>query len=477
MTTRRALIYYSIASVLFILFISRTAAIVRTEEVDEWTKNSLGTYFNKYKILYDKKADHKSLTDIARSYKDAALSNAKYFGSNVDDILSGFTHSVHKHAGLAQNDVEKFATDLKHQLRQLELKGQLNKDRIKAVLDKAHIQAVRQKILTEEDWKKAYTHFESRFEPPTWYQRVLRLKPEVDDGASSLNNWVHVTASRIGHLAGLTREQTLAVGDQLRSKLANADLYSLGSKAWVDDFVKSVSQKTDIKKDQLNKVVDSITKDINGYKIFALDYTGQAKDEVKNWCDRAKTYLEDLWEHIHHRVKFWFHRLQVKLGIKKHKATRISPSKVTESIKSAAQSIQHQWSASSKSIHRSRSIESVKSRASSAASHATSKLNDFSFQHVKNGDIKDSFAHFWRKKEHDAYRKLGYTEAHIDWIQNYLLKTFKNQKSSVKGRADEAATAIKNYLNGLKVQSPHQVDANVHKLKRHLESWRTLIHE
>ncbi|KAG1059982.1 hypothetical protein G6F42_028119 [Rhizopus arrhizus] len=60
-----------------LLFTRQSSAIVRTEEVKEWTKDNLGTYFNKYKILYDRSSDHKSLSEIAQSYKDAATANAK----------------------------------------------------------------------------------------------------------------------------------------------------------------------------------------------------------------------------------------------------------------------------------------------------------------------------------------------------------------------------------------------------------------
>jgi tRNA U34 5-carboxymethylaminomethyl modifying GTPase MnmE/TrmE len=89
--------------------------------------------------------------------------------------------------------------------------------------------------------------------------------------------------------------------------------------------------------------------------------------------------------------------------------------------------------------------------------------------------VKGTFAHFWHQKEHDIYRRLGYTEAHIDWIRNYLEHTFQNQKDSVKGRADEAAIALKRYLDSCKVQTPNQVDVNVHRMKRYLEAWRTLV--
>jgi hypothetical protein len=469
----KKLTLYSLLCIL--LLVGQSFAIVRTEEVIEWTKDTVGTYFNKYKIFYDKKSDKNSLIDIAKSYKDAATSNAQLFGSSVDSIISGFTNSVQKHSHLAQNDFDAFITNLRHELRRLELKGQLNKEHVKAVLDKARFHALRHKIMTEAEWNKAYSVFHSIYEEPTWYQRVLRLKPEVDDGASSFNKWVQSVTDRVNHIGGLTKEQTKAIGDQLRTSISKSDIRKLGDKHWVDDFTKSVSKKTELKKDQLEEVIESVKKDVNGYKIFALDYTGQAKDHAKNWMEQIKSYFEDLWDTLKEHFMHWNHVIQSKLRIRKHEATKVIPHKATASIKSVVHSLHSDWEASSKSKARSRSVESIKTRVYDAASQVTDKINNIDLEHLKKVDLKDSFGHFWRQKEHDAYRKLGYTEAHIDWIQDYLTKTFKNQKTSVKGRADEAAIAIKRYLDELHVQSPDQVDANVHKLKRHLESWRTLI--
>jgi hypothetical protein len=135
-----------------------------------------------------------------------------------------------------------------------------------------------------------------------------------------------------------------------------------------------------------------------------------------------------------------------------------------------ASSLSEDWHASSKSMARSRTIHAVLSKASEVAAEATQKIQDL--EHL---DLKETFGHFWREKEHNYYRKLGYTEAHIDWIQDYLVKTFTNQKKSVRERVDEAAINIKRYLDSVRIQTPVQNEQNVHKLKRHLESWRTLV--
>ncbi|KAG2196667.1 hypothetical protein INT47_012126 [Mucor saturninus] len=490
---------YSILCIALILFVGQSSAIVRTEEVNDWSTDSLGTYFEKYNVFHDKKNDDQSWSEMVNSYKDAIASNSRIFGSGVDKLLSGFTNSVGKQTGLAKTNVDSFVTDLKHQLRQLELKGQLSKDRVQAVLDKAHHQAIRQKIMTESEWNKAYSTLEASYQEPSWYQRVLRLKPNVEEGSSSFNNWLQSVVDRVANKGGLTKEQTKSIADQLRSSISNTDISRLGDKSWLDEFTSSISKHSDIKKEKLDEVIESIKKDVNGYKVFALDYTGQkTKTAAKNWCQELKSYLEGIKDRIYTRINYYKSLILSRFQYKHHEVSHeFSHRGVTDSIKSVAHSLTSDWEASSKSRAQSRSIESVKSRVSGVADqvtsaahhhatdtyhhatdklhHASDKISNVHLDHLKNFNIKDSFAQFWRNKEHDAYRKLGYTEAHIDWIQDYLSKTFKDQKTCVRGKSDEAAIALKRYLNALHVQPPNQVDATVHKLMRHLESWRTLV--
>lgn len=478
----RKLTLYAILCVSVILLVGQSSAIVRTEEEADWTRDSLGSYFrSKYHVFHDEKADQKSLAETTSEYKDYLTSNSRIFGGSVDRVLSGFTNTLSKHKGHASNEAESFITNLKHQLRQLELKGQLSEDRVQAVLDKAHHQAIRQKILTEAEWDKAYSFFSNSYQKPTWYQRVLQLNPSNDDGSSSFNNWVQSVIGRIGHVGGLTKEQTKVIADQLRTSISDTDFNKLGDKAWIDDFTTAVSKKTNLKKEQLDKVISSISRDVNGYKYFALDYTGQAKGQANNWCEHVKTCVDGFWDRVHAYIQHWKSLIKSYFHTNHYEPNRVFPLHVTDSIKSVAHSITDDWEASSKSIVHSRSTESMKSRVygaashvTDAASHVTSKISN-DLDQIKNFDLKDSFAHFWRSKEHDLYRRLGYTEAQIDWIQDYLTKTFKNQKSTVHSKSDEAAIAIRRYLNAVHVQNPSQIDATVHRLKRHLESWRTIV--
>lgn len=416
--------------------------------------------------------------DTIKSYKDAVTANARLFGSNVDHILYGFKNSMEKNAKLANNDAHAVLNNIRHQLRQLELKGQLKKDRVQAVLDKARHEVIREKLMTEAEWKKAYSHFEATYAQPTWYQRVFRLKPNIQDiESSSLKSWILSVTNNLNHLGTLTKEQVTSIGDALYQSILKTDIHKLGDNVWVEELKYSISQQTQLKKEQLEDVMEAIAKEVRAFKIFALDYTGQAKEQTSHWIHSVKnrvwTTVEGLMKPIRTRLSHYRHHLPYadptshpKWEFYNYKDAHLKypgeKKKLTASIQSQARSMSKQFETATATNVITHAFETAVSVASEAAAQATSS-------------VKDSFAHFWRQKEHDIYRRLGYTEAHIDWIQNYLEKTFQNQKDSVKGKADEAAIAIKRYLDSCKVQTPNQVDASVHRMKRYLEAWRTLV--
>ncbi|KAI8973202.1 hypothetical protein BDF20DRAFT_881003 [Mycotypha africana] len=521
---------------LTVLFITQTLAIVRTEEVEEWTRDDVGTYFNRYKDVYERKKDYQTFGELAESYKNAAADNVKYFfGTTVDQIVSGFSATLHKNTKLAQNDIDEYISNLKHDLRRLEIKGQLTKEHIGAVLDKAHHEAIRKKIMTEAEWKEAYARFESYFTQPTWYQRVLGRKSFLEQSASGFNNWVQSVTDRVAHVGGLTKEQAKEIGEHVRSSVTNTDLQKLGDKSWLDNMTRTLSRHSQIKKDQLDKIVESLNEDIQSYRSYGLEYTGQATQEVKHWYYRIKVFWINVRSRVGsfvHHCKHNFYRTFNEKNIKKHKshlyntassvsskmssasskASRSATSlghkasksvtsiryeagksassvysnadratstlksnahMATNSIHSAASSISSEYDSYTNSVARSRTMHSLYARATNAPANAYNRA--YHKLHDGKTDLKGSFAYFWRQKEQDYYRRLGYTEAHIDWIQNYLYKTFKKEKSSVHSKADAASIAIKRYLHGLGIQTPAQIDQNVHKLIRHLESWRTLV--
>ncbi|CAO3703141.1 unnamed protein product [Rhizopus stolonifer] len=455
---------WTLLVIVFITLIQQSYAIVRTEESPEWNKDSLTAYFKKYKLQIDKNSDYNSLVDTIKSYKDAVTANSRLFGTNVDHILSGFKHYLERQAKLTENDTDDLFTHLKHQLRQLELKGQLTKDRVQAVLDKVRYRVMHEKLMTEAEWKKAYAHFESTYAKPRWYQRLLHLKPDLQDiESSSLRDWVQSATAHLGRLGTLTKDQVSAVSETLYQSILNSDLNKLGERAWAEDLTHTISQRTQLKKEQLEEIVQSIANEVRAYKIFAIDYSGQAKEQAHHWMDDLQGLFWNKVQGIVEPIKTRLPQNKDTWHFYNYRDTHLKypgqEKKLTASLRAQAKSMSRAVEPKTNVV--SHVIETAVSVASDAAAQATDS-------------VKGSFAHFWSQREYEIYRRLGYTEAHVDWIKNYLEQTFQNQKDSVKGKSDEAAIAIKRYLDSCKIQTPNQVDANVHRMKRYLDSWSLL---
>ncbi|KAI8972320.1 hypothetical protein BDB01DRAFT_909383 [Pilobolus umbonatus] len=427
---------------LSLLVITQISAIVRTEETKDWTKDLIVSYLKNYSPLHP--VEQVPLMDKAKTYADAVTNHARLFGNQVDHVLSGFKNTLELHSDLAENDIQALLTQLKHQLRQLELKGQLTKERVKAVLDKFHAKVTREKIMTEAQWEKAVSAIESSLQPK-WYQRVFHTQ-------TPFQRWIFSVTSKLNRLGGLTKDQVKVIGDQLKSAVEECtDLCKLGDKDWVNQFTTTVSKKTQLRKDQLDAVIESITQDLKSYKLFACDYTGHSPHD---WLHSIK----DTWSSL------WPTRKQEK---------KVKTREVISSTTSTTTSVSTTTSTTTVST----TVPTVISVPTTVPTILSTTVTVTVVATVRDEETPapsaESFAAYWRQKELEAYRRLGYTEAQMDWIQDYLEKTFHNQKSSVKDKMNEASSQLKRYLTQLKLQDASQIDQTVHRFQRHLENWRT----
>ncbi|KAI9016256.1 hypothetical protein CLU79DRAFT_721283 [Phycomyces nitens] len=115
------------------------------------------------------------------------------------------------------------------------------------------------------------------------------------------------------------------------------------------------------------------------------------------------------------------------------------------------------------------SAASVAGAATDAAASSASSL------HAQVTDTtegwRQSFANYWHQKERNTWRKIGYTEAQLDWIQNTLTQSIRDRKSLARNHIADMLATIRNYLHKAKVQSTSQIDQQMSKLERLLESW------
>ncbi|KAI8388843.1 uncharacterized protein BYT42DRAFT_592548 [Radiomyces spectabilis] len=462
------------------VFLQGAVARGAVEDITNWTKDQAAAYLDKYNIAYDKSSDDTSLLDTVKQYRDAAAYNAQIFGDKIDRLLDGLKIKLQKQYNLADNNLQGLMDALQHDLRQLELHNELTKERVKQSLDKLHHRVVKQKYVSEAQWKEIANDLESSFESQTWYQKFLGKQPTFSGQDDAYHTWLNSIANRLEKNKDLTKEQVQSVLDTVREGVTSiSDVSKVGNPAWWKQIQSKLEHKAKLTEEQAKSVATSIGPDINAYKIFAMEYAGYTYDQSQQMLAIFMDKLKESGQLTQQKMN------EIMKGVE-NSLRQLWPGGITDptehgafaTIKSAASSITADWDASSSSAAYSSSIESVKSAASSDFASATdvagaSITSAMSHAAQATNDWKSSFAHSWRDKERQAYKKIGYTEAHIDWIFNYLHKSFNDKKSFAKHNVDRVLNGIRDYLHSAKVQSSTQIEHQINHIEKMLEAFKT----
>lgn len=442
------------------------------EDITTWTQDQLQSYLDKYNIPYHCD-EESSLVQTVKSYRDAVAENAAMFGEKVDAITSGLKNKLEMQKDLSKSNMDALLSEIQHSLRQLELQGELSRDRVSQALDRLRKRAIKQKIVTEAQWRDIYNDVLSPFESQTWYQRVIHRYPTNAGASTSLNRWLQHVASRLLRAKDLTEDQVGSVIDQLRASLGSTrDLSQLGDKHWWHKFQRDLRKQNKLTQEQVQKVTDDLRHDVNAYKIFATDYLGRGYDQAQQWTeDWSRRILDSGYKTIDW-IYDWMGELDARLRTiwppvrqlwrRVRREEKQHPVSAYETLRSAASSVSADWQASAKSA-----AASVTDAAAASASSIRAQVTDAA------NACRDSFTHFWRDQEREAYRRLGYTEAQLDWIQKYLSKVFTDQKSFAKANVDQALQNIRHYLQDAQVQSQAQVQHQIDQLRLQIEEWKT----
>ncbi|KAI9487611.1 MAG: hypothetical protein EXX96DRAFT_475335 [Benjaminiella poitrasii] len=431
---------------------AKASTTKQLEDISQWTKDQVQAYLNKYQIYYDQNVNDQSLWQTVQKYRDAAAANTNIFINNnadsISQLVDGLKLKLEKQYNLAANSVDGLVRDINHELKQLELSGNLKQEKVKQALDRYQTKAVKQKYVTTAQWKEISNDISSSFAGPTWYQRILGAPSHskfYDD--NSFHTWLTTTISqRLETNKQLTKEEVQSVIDTLKDAITRTsgsvqDLSKLGSKAWWDQISRDLEKQGKFKQAQAEAVVDSLKDEVNAYKIFAIDYANEAADQTKGYLAAARQYVMDTGNNLYQAV---FHPFQS------------NPQKEAQ-VNSAL------YSASSAAP------ASATDAAAASASSMGAYVTDTAY------DAKQGFGRFWRQKELETYRKVGYTEAHVNWIENYLSKTFQDKKDLTKDSAQSAIKAIRQYLVSAKVQTVASIDSQLKSLEALIESWRRYI--
>ncbi|KAI7871720.1 hypothetical protein BDF14DRAFT_1992926 [Spinellus fusiger] len=439
----------------FCLFISTTVhAKVEPSDLSHWTKHKLKSYLDKYNILYDPRSDEITFSGIVKDYTDAVTASAQYFGERVENTLSNLKIQLEKDTGITKTNVEAILKTVQHILHRLELKGELSADRIKEHLDKARATVIKKNLVTEAQWKKFVNDVNFSFNAQTWEQRLTGKYPtDFTHASASLHKWLRKIADRLIERKEMTEDQVIEIVDHIKETIVSSDITQLGDPEWYKDIGSRIESKTQLGKDRVKEIVNSIERDINAYKIFSTDYIGTAANETHQLVENIADIITDQFSSTINRLQTTF---QV---VKKYIRPHFWP--IYQ---------HHDVAMPSLSATVSEKGESIKSSLSIAVNTAAAAISNAAVDTAKS--LKNSFANFWYDSEMEAYRRLGYTEAQVNWVQRYLAQTFQHNKPRFTSQyINEALGRIREFLNESKVQPSSEIEKEVEKMKKHIESW------
>ncbi|KAI8984602.1 hypothetical protein BDF20DRAFT_398569 [Mycotypha africana] len=464
----------------------------QVEDVSQWTQDQVQSYLDKYNIAYE---GEESPLETVKRYRDTALANANFFMSDrqsaVARIVQGLRVKLEKNYKLSQANIDSLSSDLTHELTQLSLRGQLTSDMVKQRLDKYKAKAIKQKYVTDAQWKGISNDVQEAFmgSHPAWYQKLLGLLPTTSSqfGDNTFHTWVNDrVAKRLQENKELTKDQINAIVNTLQKALSSStssaqDMAKLGTAEWWKQVSNDITKQANIKQDQAANVMGSLKDEVNAYKIFAMDYATQASDHANNMLAAATQYLKNagnqLYEQIAHPLKAHPEKeRQVNDALYTASsaaasatgAAGASASSLHAKATDAAASATGAAAASASSFH-AKATDAAASMANAAAQSASS-ITSHMGQTASN--TKDTLGAYWRQKELETYKKVGYTQAHIDWIENYLSKAFADKTHIAKTSVQDTLRAIRDYLVATKVQTAAHIDAQLKSLEAVIEHWR-----
>ncbi|CEP07731.1 hypothetical protein [Parasitella parasitica] len=460
---------YAVCLVLLANEAQAKAATTQVEDVTNWTKDQVQAYLDKYQIAYDK--NDQNLLDTVKRYRDAAVANAGIFISDKADsvthLVEGLKIKLEKQYKLSANNVEGLVNDISHELKQLELSGSLTQDKVKQALDQYQHKVVKQKYVTAAQWKEISNDIQSSFASPNWYQRIFGGGPSHSKFFSddSFHTWLTSSVTqRLQKNKELTKAEIDAVVNSLQNTIQSTsssaqDLSKLGTATWWKQLSDNLEKSAKLKQNQVEDVVESLKDEVNAYKIFAMDYAAETTHQTQSYLLDVAQYLKNAGYDMYQKV---VHPLQSN----PEKEAQVNKALYTAS--SAAASATNAADASASSLRA--QITNAAGSAADAAASSASVLRSQASESVY--DAKDSFGRFWRQKELETYKKIGYTEAHIDWIENYLSKTFHDKTNLAKETVHQAIRTIRQYLVNAKVQTAAHIDSQLKSLEGLIESWR-----
>jgi hypothetical protein len=350
-------------------------------------------------------------------------------------------------------------------------------------LNKAKKDVLKKKAATEEQWGNIAADIEADFlaTKKTWYQKFFSNKSNSADSAKA---WLDETRAHLEKQKDLSEKQINEIVQAMRSRIESVDDWrketAKKDKEWFKQLTKDMESKADLTKEQAEETIANIESDFAGFKASAIEYANGAYDsghaylspfidrvstslresgdltqskineiiaaikarfENVNWrsmpAQQQKTYLEQFRDDISEQSKQTKDQVNHIVSI-----VQTNLEEYLASIKSYLSPNASQASKSASSVYGA-ATSNVDAAQSSAASVADSVKRSAA---SATNDAQKNVQNWLRSNERSLFEKKGYAQAHIDWIENYLIDSFKNAKDITIQEVNDAANAVQSYL-------------------------------
>ncbi|CAO3693869.1 unnamed protein product [Umbelopsis ramanniana] len=513
---------------IFSLVLVAECKVFQQDDVSTWDKSQLKAWLSEHNINYDSSAD---LPSLVKSYRDSATHYANLFGVKVDQATSKLQNTLTKQKDISGANIEYIIEEVKRQLRVLDLEGQLDYRHIQGGLNKAKKNVIKQKAATEEQWANIVTDVEAEFldTKQTWYQKFFSNKKTASDSAKA---WLDETKAHLQKQKNLSEAQIDAIITALSARLDSVNDWRKESakkdKSWFKQLQKDLQSKADMTQEQAEEAIAGLESDFGGFKTSAIEYANGAYDNGQayltsfvervttslresgeltqakineiiaaitsrfqnvNWRtmppQQQKTYLEQFKDDISVRseqtkdqvnnivsivsktLEDYLASIKAYLSPGASEASKSASSVYSGATASANSAKNTVVSATDDAKNSAASVtDNAKNSAASATENAKASVASAS------NDVQKGVHKWLRDNERSLYEKKGYAQAHIDWVENYLITKFKNARRITTEEVNDAVSAIHEYLVKTADVSEKQAKATVDQIRNGLHHAR-----
>ncbi|KAJ2955246.1 hypothetical protein NQZ79_g8726 [Umbelopsis isabellina] len=504
---------FSSKKLLVILLLTLSALVlltaskkVDTDDITTWDKAQLKAWLTEHKINYDSSSD---LSSLVKQYRDSATHYAGLFGVKVDQATDKLRNSLTSKKEITDANIDYIVDEVKRQLRTLELEGQLDYQHIQGGLSKAKKDVLKKKAATEEQWSNIAADVEADFltTKKTWYQQFFSNKNNAADSAKA---WLDETRSNLEKQKDLSEKQINEIIDSMRSRIESVDDWrketAKKDKEWFKQLTKDMETKADLTKEQAEQTITNIENDFAGFKASAIEYANGAYDSgqayLSPFVDRVSTSLRESGDLTQAKVNEIIAAIKARFGNVNWKTMQAQQQKtyleqfrddISEQSKQTKDQVNHivgivqtsleEYLASIKSYLSPNASQASKSASSvygaatsnvgaaqSSAASATDSVKSAAAS--ATNDAQKNVQKWLRSNERSLFEKKGYAQAHIDWIENYLVDSFNNAKDITTQEVNDAANAVQSYLERATDVTKDQARSTAEQIRNGLQHAR-----